>query len=759
MSGTGRLLPPDDAEIESVLLDRPIVSLTDVAYAYGRLDALHVAERFRGIEFDVPDQAPPWVEPDISDDHLLAMTPDAKSELFDEGDAVITLNIVLSPDPDTPPRFYDETTHVERVDWSGMIRHGYAYRKKRGLVYDHSLATHVNGKSAEKDEDEDKTDIDRFVTSRFEKWPIEKVDEEIMARDDAWIVKGLAAIGNDEELHSTAVEAVRQIIRGFDGSTWEGILSVKLWFDIDSDGDENGEVVGPFTPGLVPICNEVAIANLRDQYTSYSAADDPVSDGVDAVTGEETMVLGTSPERPLEYYQGKQQGPFDGFDADRSVQNQTISMTTAMAVSAGSSLIASCGERIGGRSESIKEFDVYYLPYVPVMDANDARAVYAMISAAHRDSDPIAMQLAETIDTFAAPRDLRFHQVLINTGVEANKDKVIAENLAASLMPVAALAREHTAMLADCPIDLDRYDWVDMFDAERSQVVPILTGEYLSETMYDPDRHVDETRYDPDRHPNDFTTGANDPRVKAFASIVTGELTSGDLLLEEYVKRLVQDQRGLLGDSGRDCHIPYDTIAAQYVQCNALDHAGLICGEPPYPILTMTDTNRENETESETDSEPANRDAKLERYLQNHALLNEGSNGDAAMRASFLLGGLVGRVSAYQQNEGVQSPISRRYTIDSITRANFRSVFAGAAAKSEEYAFAYNDGQVINQRYIRRLRDLLTNSNPKEWSTTEATIQAAYATGLSYARGDTSDSPETEQDETNETGAEADIEA
>lgn len=288
MSGTGSLLPAGDEEIEAVLLDRPIASLTDVAYTYGRLDALHVMQRARDTEFDVPDPIPPWVEPDISNDYLLAMTPDEQSHLFDQGDTLIALNVVLSPDPNTLPRIHTDPTNVRRIDWAGMLRHGYVYREKRGMVYDHSLAIHVNRKKADK--------IDRYVTSRFTKWPADALDDEgLIARSDSWIIDELAAIGDDgnEGVLEDAIDAVKNAITDLDGSRWEGILSPTLWFD-DVDGTDEHELAGPFPPGLVPICNEVAIVNLRDQYSSFSSASKAITEGTDAVTGERTTVLGTT---------------------------------------------------------------------------------------------------------------------------------------------------------------------------------------------------------------------------------------------------------------------------------------------------------------------------------------------------------------------------------------------------------------------------------------------------------------------------------
>ena len=412
------------------------------------------------------------------------------------------------------------------------------------------------------------------------------------------------------------------------------------------------------------------------------------------------------------------------------------------------------------------------------MSAADAREIYRVISTAHRDGEPIASMLADTIQTWAAPaadpHDLRFHQIIINTGVEQNKDKVISETLGASSMPVAELARAHTRA-RELPIDLDRYGWVNMFNPERNHTVPILTGEYVAETMADPERKPGTPPDDRDPR-TDTPTSANDPRIDVFLASVTGEPIRGDRLLESFADRLAQDQRGLLAKSGSR-HVPYDTIAKQYVFTNALARAGLIHGEAPYPVHITTmnnhDTHDRTETESgrndatDSDLDP---EAKLDRYLRGHELLHENDVDRAvddadraarekdAIRAAFLLGGLVGRVSAYQQQKNVQSPLSRRYTIDSITRANFRSVFADVTAKNEEYAFAYRNGRPLYQRYVRRLRDILVDSDPREWPVTEDAIQTAYAAGLSYGRDDTNESSEEETTENTSKDEEADAE-
>ena len=63
-------------------------------------------------------------------------------------------------------------------------------------------------------------------------------------------------------------------------------------------------------------------------------------------------------------------------------------------------------------------------------------------------------------------------------------------------------------------------------------------------------------------------------------------------------------------------------------------------------------------------------------------------------------------------------------------------MFAAAADKNAEYEFAYNDGYALNERYLRQIRDVLADSDPREWDLREDGIRTAYALGLSYARDD-----------------------
>ena len=737
------LLPDDDARIESVLLDRPITSLTDIAYTYGSLYALHLARRLDEAEISAPASAQSfeWVADEINSEYLLAMTPDEKPDLFDEDDTLCTINIVLDPPPvgenshedDPDPRLHDDTVTFERLSPAKMLEIGYCYRpRKSGLTYDHSVGTLLNGKKAEK--------TAHYVTSRVRKWPTKNGASDVAEEhEDGWIIKQLAKLGEDDEIVERLVKAVQDGIAGVaggEGSKHTCILSVAFWAPGDA-GDANRSegdgLVGPFKPGLVPVCNEVSLAHLREQFRGFgSGIEDSSGVAADTVTDTVGKVLGSTPGRPLSYYHAQQQGEFPSFDGEQSWQSYPLEYDTALAVRRGAGFMESCRERLGGG------YYVHLLPYAPEMDTYAARDIFGMIHAANlegADREPIANALAEKIGTNWV-RDLRYYQTLINTDLD-KKDKVITERPTCTLMPVADLDSAHRDVLHEVPavrrvVESEaeaQSDSQSLFDPTDDQTGAILSGWYFRQTMYDPDRNK-----------TNATMSANDDRANVVASVLAGEPVSADVLLESYVKRLIQDQREMLSDSGIDAEAPTRTATKQYVQFNALVRAGLVDQSragavlPVHSPMTMTaDTPTDAGTAStDTDTKrPANREERLEQHINDHDTLRE----NVEYRAAWLLGGLVARVSAQQHNDGVSSTVARRYPIDTVSRRNLPSVLSGVQKTAEDYD-QKNSRMGTNDRYLTRIENAISTSPPSEWDLRDDVLQMAYGLGLSYGRAD-----------------------
>lgn len=741
------LLPDDDAQIKSVLLDRPVTSLTDIAYLYGSLDALYLARRLEEAEIDAPAGMPGWVVDKIDPRYLLAMTPDHDPTLFDTADTLCNINVVLDPpigsdhpsnhdsnaESESEPRLHDDIVTFEQLSPTRMLEIGYCYRPNKTVSFDHSIGTLVNGKKGEKTK--------RYAESRLRGWPTGVAQDVAEAHDTGWIIEQLAQLGENDEIVDRVVEAVRNGIEGVAGGEDRKhtcVLSVAFWIADPTSistprtdqADKNDELIGPIYPGLLPICNDVSLARLRKQIGGFgSGIDDSSGVAADFVTSIHGEVFGTSPGRPLDYYHAQQYGEFPDFDGEQSWQSYPLGYDTALAVRRGTDLIADCRERLG------YGYYAYLLPYTPEMDVYAARDIYAMVHGASRgkqtadgrDTTLIATALAEKIGTNWV-QNLRYYQILINTELD-EKVKVVAERPTCTLMPVAELDSAHLGVLYEVA-NTSSGTSGSMLDRTVSQVSSILSGWYFTETMYDPDRHKKKNT----------PMSANDERIMLSASVLAGDPINADFLVRSYVTRLIQDQRDMLSDSDIDAEVPSRTAFKQYIQFNALTRAGLIerstmgpflpvrhvesADQPEHTTLLMT-------TDASTDQEPTSREARLEQHIRNHDELSD----NPTYCAAYLLGALVARVAAQQYSDGVRSTVARRYPIDSVSRRDFASVFAGVQKTAEDYDQKHNRTGT-NDRFVVRIDDTVSSMLPTEWAIQDDVLRMAYGLGLSYGRRD-----------------------
>jgi hypothetical protein len=773
MVDPGRIAASDE-EIEALLLDRPVISLTDIAYTYGILDQLYTMGRYRESrtrtgsgdeEADI--ESYPFVAPP-SEDHLRIMTPDARRSLFDTEDALLPINVALNPADETA-RIVESgemssddvplnTVTVEDLSWERMIDIGYLARpRKRGNVRDHSIPTHVNSKGPDK--------TAQYATERFTTmWlPQEAIEEEdgVLDRPDGWIPRQLLSIG-DSDAHEQAHEAMVATVKSLESiqKNYTGLVSLRFWVE---DDDEEG-LVGPIYPGQLPIVKEISEWKLSTQVQGFSEAEDSTGKAADYLSGEVTDVLGTSPDRPAEYYMAKQLGSFQEFDADDSWQNYPLGRKSSDLVARGNRVLVHC------RSNIANEIYVRYLPYIGrTMDAGDARYLYDLLHRVFRDDESIANVLAGELGSTGIPSGLRFYYILANSSGE--KDKILNEQSQCSLLPIKALDGAHSAVLASNEVaDRDDSPWAAInarpylqgtydessedtptafFDRERDQFWSILTYSYFDQTMVQPEK---------DR--SEYVLDTDDDRLHALSSTLAGEHLSPVRVVRSYVLRAIRDQESMLGDSDTDATIPIRTLVKQSIQFSALERAGFFeqshttetGGHSDYPVAlehlatlpeTMADDDTQMNDHNIDDQNPNDRTERLEQYIASHSTIRD----SPAHRAGFLLGALTARLSAFQSNEGVAGTVARQYTIGRIRRRTFLKTFSSVADKNEEYVHAKGLYR-MNNRYIDRIGDILTESMPDEWDISETELKAMFASGLSYGYADVSIDSDDESSET-----------
>jgi CRISPR-associated protein Cas8b/Csh1 subtype I-B len=223
---------------------------------------------------------------------------------------------------------------------------------------------------------------------------------------------------------------------------------------------------------------------------------------------------------------------------------------------------------------------------------------------------------------------------------------------------------------------------------------------------------------------------ADDSRFSPVKTLLTDGELSAATLLENYLHQLVQDQREQFDDDGGYIAFPKRSVVEQYTQLRALTDAGLLDSSQ---TLSFETTPMIDEYDS--------RDDRLAQFLESHAALD----GDPR-RAVFILGGLVGRITAYQDYEGISSTLVRRYPVDYLTKQTVQEVTKEVLQMNNYYAEAEDSRsyQTLN-RYTDRLPDLMLSATPNEWSLTEAELQWLYSLGIAYGLSDTSLDTDDEQ--------------
>jgi CRISPR-associated protein Cas8b/Csh1 subtype I-B len=225
--------------------------------------------------------------------------------------------------------------------------------------------------------------------------------------------------------------------------------------------------------------------------------------------------------------------------------------------------------------------------------------------------------------------------------------------------------------------------------------------------------------------------------MQRVRKLITGSRIALQPLLEQYVHQLVQDQRDQFDGDNEFIDFPKRSVVEQYTQLRALTAAD---------VLHTADTSFTFDVATMSDS-AITRDERLESFLDTHQALDEDHN-----RAVFLLGGLVGRITAYQDYNNVSSTLVRRYPVDYLTKQTIKEVTKEVLQVDNSYAEADDDRSYLtNNRYTSRLADTMLATDPSGWSMTEAELQWLYSLGISYGLNDISIDQDTGSDSATET--------
>ena len=708
----------DVDDIEEVLLDRPMASLYDIAYLYGKLHALNTVK-----QYDVP----------IDDQYVERMTHESRTEYYEQEVGLFSVLVDLTgdspmfgkageldgrPDDDVSP-FVAESLNREK-----MLQVGFSRQGSRAAGHNMSLAHDVS-KSSE--------DCVKYVRQLFDRWAAsDSVADVSEDHDDGWILDALREVGEDDDLMGTIEDDVVDAIRETFGDEFNGVLSVRLKLPSTD---------GYVYPGEVEVLNEAMLYRwVEKRMRSYSAADDASGDGRGLITGYTDEVFGLS-DSPLQRYRGKMAEKFPNLVVNMSWQQRPLTAEAAFAVTSGAPLLENFVQILGDNTAA------YYVPYVSEPTVEQAVALYELAMEA-ADNSGVAVGVIEDATTDPVNPlydDLQIHYVAAYT--PGNKRKFIEEEQSVDADRIRAIQRAHTNVLRDGLVvpdgdspplfpsppygrltdDRDDKQGSKYLRTNAPVVTGVLTGGYFQSTF----RHQS-TDEDRDDH------GTTDLRAEATSTALAsdGQIHT-DWLLAQYVPRLISEQRSAFEDGNE---LPESLLTRQYIQMQALARAGVLgdaSSDNPRTIPAST------ETMSDT-TDFSDRDDRLGQFIDSHSALAE----DEERRAAFLLGALVGRVAAYQSHIGISRTVIRQHPIDAMTRRRISTTLGKVLEKNAHYSDDNeNAGMLMNDRYITRLNDILNQRTPGEWSISTDDLRMHYGLGLTYGKNDTTLDDEEDKDE------------
>jgi CRISPR-associated protein Cas8b/Csh1 subtype I-B len=700
----------DDEKLASELPDRPITSLRDLQYVYGRLYTLATAG---------------------GGEYAAYLTPEKSTDLFDEPESLLYLRVDLSGDkprldPDQPIGV--ESYGEEKVE---AVAHSW-YNAAKG--FDHSV-THRTGKNKEPEK------VAEYLHERLTAWAADDVIQEAVAdHEDGWIVDALAELGESEGLRERIETAVEEQL---DGKT-TALTTVAVKLEPDGEYLLPGEASSVF--------NEAMRARKRSKLVSKGEATDSIGEATDLVTGNRGPTVGTA-EDPLNYFLGKQLEKFPGFDPDEAWRTHPVSEDVAVTLMNASTFVDACDYNTMGAN-------VYYLPYFfGRLGPADARDLYGLLyDLVHAgEMSPLESAYRSYQDT---PRlqevgeRFRFYVAAVMEH-QTKRFDVFGDSMDGTLFSPVELTRAHQRVLQswlyDAEGDADHPgpglravfptpdNW-DIFVPEESALLSILaTGWYFEQTFAPAD---------------DDDASADDYRIRALVAVLSGEPLDVEMVLTEYVERLLEDE-------GEE--FPSFRVSAQYAQLCALAEAGLLTGRDAYEPVTEPRQLTHNHTDDMQQDTPARadggnvaaaRETKLEQFLEQTPALAE---DQPERRGSFLLGALVGQVTGYQQvSEGRSTTLIDQYPIKAVTESKLKRLASDVLDKNVIYSRENNMSGTMYREVVDRLVTTLPRIDiDGDWELDTTDLRFYYSLGVAYGMNNwassddeqADDQPETEEEE------------
>jgi len=686
------------------LPDSPIASLRDIQYLYGKLYTLATAG---------------------GGDYAPYLTPDAAGDLVDTDRSLIVVRVDLSDDD---PRLADDRFGPIRVTrYTDELVRSVAHCKYSAAAgIDHSV-THQAGRNSGPEK------LARYAKERLSKWATDDVVQEAAAEHETgWVIDELAALGENEEVLDTIENA---LVAALGGESTTALLTVQV--KLDSDGEY-------LWPDDLDVFMEAMRQRKLSKLVTKNKASDSSGDATDLITGQPARTVGTS-EDPQNYYLGKQLEKFPGLDIEEAWRTHPISEDAAVTVMNAGTFVEACTYRTFGAK-------VYYLPYFFGRPSpENARNLYTILyNAATKDDDSTPVE--DTYDERKGVPDeednLRFYVSAVMPHQMSRYD-VFGETMNGRLLYPRDLGLAHNRLVANAAAFNSTTSWTaplpknenwGLLTPDDGRLHSISTGWYFYQTFAERD---------------DTDADADDPRIEALVSVLSGDAIAVDTLLKEYVDRIMADE-----DDSDVEEFPSFRVAGQFAQLCALATDDL-------NLLTTTDQDKKPITRAPRYDEhtmtsmediliadggdPAA--AKLESFIEDTPALahDEAASINDQRRGAFLLGALVGEVGSYQgYSEDRSTTLIDQFPVKSVTRSRVKKITQETIGKTITYTRSEDRTITLFEHVVDELRETILQPDPDDWEIDTDDLRFYYALGVTYGMNDHPDWNETETDDTEE---------
>ena len=250
----------------------------------------------------------------------------------------------------------------------------------------------------------------------------------------------------------------------------------------------------------------------------------------------------------------------------------------------------------------------------------------------------------------------------------------------------------------------------------------ILSGELFG-------RHIDITK--DISSPKQYENTTDAPMLDVHYNIFSGNTINYEYLINSFLNAVIKSQRK--GFKNNKTGLFQTTVIEQYALLCALSESDLLqTNFSQRFILKQSKNNMMAKNNS--------RDVQLKEFIKNHPPIDD----NPELRSIFVLGGLIGRISQYQNRDNVSATLDSKYPIDSITKSNIKRIAYAAIEKNRMYS-QRDSYQGMNSRYTEELLDSMLLSDKDSVSLSVTDIRWIYALGLTYGYQDTSSNTNEEE--------------